>query len=108
VSEQTAIELPEQPKLPDLPEPPAYWPTTVSKYTRIRMKGNFHCHVCVRLRHDYGWNGTPRRAQWRRRGLPTDGAKDQLDLCQDHYRQYLNRDNDARTKAHVKPLPGGG
>ena len=108
MTEQTAIELPDQPELPPLPDPPAYWPSTVSKYSQIRVKGNFPCQVCVMLCHEHGWTGTPRRAVWRRKGLPTHKGPDQLDLCYEHRRQYLNRDNDARAKADVKPLPGGG
>jgi hypothetical protein len=62
----------------------------------------------MRLAPDHDLHGPPRRALWRRKGLPTDKAAAQLDLCQSHYRDYLNRDNEARTKAHLKPLPGGG
>lgn len=108
---QQEIDLPPQPELPPLPEPPAYWPTTVSKYTRIRLQGRFLCHVCVMLcigTADGGWDGSPRRATYRRKGLPTDPADKQLDLCWDHHRQYLNRDNEARAKAGKDPLPGGG
>ena len=109
MTEQTEIALPAQPALPELPPPPTYWPSTVSKYTRIKLQGRFLCTVCVRLAHD----GTklpagPQRAVYRRRGLPTDPADRQLDLCREHHRQYLNRDNEARAKAGVPPLSGGG
>lgn len=105
---QEAIEIPEQPPLPPLPEPPAYWPTTVSKYTRIRLQGRFLCHVCVRLAPDHDLHGPPRRATWRRKGLPTDKAAAQLDLCQAHYRDYLNRDDQARRKAGLPSMRGTG
>jgi hypothetical protein len=107
MTEQTELELPPQPELPPLPDPPAYWPTIVSKYSRIKLQGRFLCHVCVKLCID-SWDGPPRRATYRRKGLPTDKPADQLDLCWDHHRQYLNRDNEARVKAHVAPLAGGG
>jgi hypothetical protein len=109
VSEQTAIEIPDQPALPELPPPPDYWPSTVSKYSRVKLQRRDLCTVCVRLAHAGAQLPTgPQRATHRRKGLPTDKADKQLDLCRTHHRQYLNRDNDARVKAGLDPLPGGG
>jgi hypothetical protein len=105
---QSEIEIPEQPPLPPLPEPPAYWPSTVSKYTRIRLQGRFLCHVCVRLAPDHDLHGPPRRAVYRRKALPTHKAAEQVDLCWEHHRQYLNRDSEARVKAGLPPLKGTG
>lgn len=104
---QQEIEIPPGPEWPGLPEPPEYWPSTVSKYAPHRVQRRDHCQVCVRILHaDPSLKLAPQVAQFRRRGLPTD--KDQLLLCSQHRRDYLNRDNAVRVKAHLAPLAGGG
>jgi hypothetical protein len=104
---QQEIEVPPAPEWPGLPEPPAYWPSTVSKYSRHKVQRRDHCHIDVRLLHDHPeLKMAPRVAMWRRKGLPTD--KDSLLLCDQHRREYLNRDNAVRVKAHLAPLAGGG
>lgn len=95
--------------LPELPPPPAYWPSTVSSYTRVSVQRREHCDVCVKLAHGGAdLHGPPRRAKWRRKGLPTATLAETVRLCDQHRRQYLNRDNEVRVKAHLAPLAGGG
>lgn len=102
---QEEIPLPPPPPFPDLPEPPAYWPSTVSKYARHNVQRRDHCAVDVRILHEQGGDFAPRAAHWRRRGLPTD--KEQLLLCDHHKQQYVTRDNVVRLKAGITALGGG-
>jgi len=92
--------------LPPLPPPPLYYGATASKYTPVKVKGRLHCTVCVILAHSgYDLHGPPRPAAYRRKGpIAREPA---LELCYQHKIQYVTRDNEAREKAHLKPLAGG-
>jgi hypothetical protein len=104
---QTEIPVPPPAELPPLPEPPLYWPSTTSTYTRTAFRSRVRCDVCVLLAHSgHDLHGPPRAARYSRRG-PIAREKP-LRLCDTHRRQYLARDNDARRKAGVKPLAGEG
>lgn len=109
---QQRIEVEPAPDPPDLPAAPEYWPMLTSSYATYRVQGRSHCTVCVKMIHSGRWvGGVPRAAHWVRRrvkGARLSDEENSLLLCHFHRRQYLNRDNEARVKAGMDPLPGGG
>lgn len=104
---QDALEIPGWDQLPPLPPAPAYWGATSSSYTEHKHRGREHCDVCVRLAHaGVDLHGPPRASKWKRKGPIV--SEPPLRLCSTHKQQYVTRDNEARAKAHLKPLQGGG